>query len=101
MRPAFSATKSLCAMIRDCEEADLAGILDIYNDAVRSTTAICNDTPVDLQNRLAWLKNHKSIGFPVLLAVVDDNVLGYVAIRDWQDWVVYSHTVETLCSANR
>jgi L-amino acid N-acyltransferase YncA len=81
-------------MIRDCEEADLGGVLDIYNDAVRSTTAIWNDTPVDLENRLAWLKDRTFRGFPVLVAVGEDKVLGYAAYGDWRAWDGYRHTVE-------
>ena len=41
-------------MIRDASESDLPAIRDIYNDAVRNTTAIWNEQPVDLANRLAW-----------------------------------------------
>ena len=37
--------------IRDALPTDVPGILDIYNDAVRNTTAIWNETPVDLGNR--------------------------------------------------
>ena len=37
--------------IRDAVEADLPGIMDIYNDAVSNTTAIWNDTVVDIDNR--------------------------------------------------
>ena len=36
-------------------EADLPGILAIHNDAVQHTTAIWNETLVDLANRRAWL----------------------------------------------
>lgn len=38
--------------IRDAEEHDLEGVMAIYNDAVEHTTAIWNDTRVDLANRL-------------------------------------------------
>lgn len=40
-------------MIRDATEQDLPAIRDIYNDAVLNTTAIWNEQPVDLANRLA------------------------------------------------
>ncbi len=41
----------MSASIRDAGVADLPGILAIYNDAVGNTTAIWNETPVDLANR--------------------------------------------------
>lgn len=43
-------------MIRTAREEDLPTILRIYNDAVLHTTAIWNETPVDLNNRRAGLK---------------------------------------------
>jgi phosphinothricin acetyltransferase len=55
--------------IRDALPADLPGILDIYNDAVRNTTAIWNETPVDLANRQAWFEARAQQGYPILVAV--------------------------------
>ncbi len=40
--------------IRDALHADLPAIRDIYNDAVLNTTAIWNESAVDLGNRQAW-----------------------------------------------
>ena len=39
-------------LIRDATETDLAAIRDIYNHAVEHTTAIWNETVVDLDNRV-------------------------------------------------
>ena len=55
--------------IRDATDADLAGILEIYNDAVLNTTAIWNEKTVDLDNRRAWLAERNAQGYPVLVAV--------------------------------
>ena len=43
-------------LIRSATEADVPAILAIYNDAVAHSTAIWNETLVDLENRRAWLK---------------------------------------------
>ncbi|RJF89752.1 N-acetyltransferase family protein [Oleomonas cavernae] len=81
--------------IRDAGEGDLAGILEIYNDAVAHTTAIWNDTLVDLENRRAWLALRQSQGFPVLVAVDGDGaVLGYASYGDWRPFDGYRYTVE-------
>lgn len=81
--------------IRDAAEGDLAGILEIYNDAVAHTTAIWNDTLVDLENRRAWFALRRSQGFPVLVAVKgDDVVAGYASFGDWRPFDGYRHTVE-------
>jgi L-amino acid N-acyltransferase len=81
-------------MIRECCEDDLAGVLEIYNDAVQSTTAIWNDTVVDLANRRAWLQERTLQGYPVLCAVESARVLGYATFGMWRAFDGYRHTVE-------
>lgn len=81
--------------IRDAEDCDLEGITTIYNDAVEQTTAIWNETTIDVENRRAWLADRRTAGYPVLVAVSDDDtVLGYASFGDWRAWDGYRHTVE-------
>lgn len=81
--------------IRDAHEGDIPAIAAIYNHAVRETTAIWNETPVDTANRLAWLSDRRRQGYPVLVAVDDqDRVLGYASFGDWRAFDGYRHTVE-------
>lgn len=81
-------------MIRDAREEDLPGILWIYNHAAVHTKAIWNQTPVDLSNRAAWLKDRNSRGFPVLVAVENDQVVGYSSFGDFRPFEGYQSTVE-------
>ena len=81
--------------IRDADEHDLEGIMAIYNDAVEHTTAIWNDTKVDLNNRANWLADRQRAGYPVLVAVNEGgDVLGYASFGDWRAFDGYRHTVE-------
>lgn len=81
--------------IRNAAEADLRAICDIYNDAVANTTAIWNETLVDIANRAAWLKSRNAAGFPVLVALSDaDEVVGYASFGEWRAFDGYRHTVE-------
>ncbi|PWR21844.1 GNAT family N-acetyltransferase [Zavarzinia compransoris] len=80
--------------IIDAAEAHLPGILAIYNDAVARTTAIWNETPVDLDNRRAWWTARTAQGYPVLVAVAGGEVLGYASFGDWRAFDGYRHTVE-------
>lgn len=80
--------------IRPAEEGDAAAIADIYNDAVRHTTAIWNDNTVDTANRVQWIDARQTAGFPVLVAVEGEHVLGYASYGDWRPWDGYRHTVE-------
>ena len=80
--------------IRDAVEADLPGIMDIYNDAVANTTAIWNEAIVDLANRKAWFSARRERGFPVLVAMRGKQVIGYASYGDWRAFDGYRHTVE-------
>ena len=81
--------------IREAEDRDLEGITAIYNDAVEQTTAIWNESRIDVENRRAWLADRQKTGYPVFVAVSDDGkVLGYASFGDWRAWDGYRHTVE-------
>ncbi|OHV83905.1 GNAT family N-acetyltransferase [Ensifer sp. LCM 4579] len=81
--------------IRDAVETDLQEICDIYNDAVANTTAIWNETLVDVANRAGWLRARKAAGFPVLVALSDESeVVGYGSFGEWRAFDGYRHTVE-------
>ena len=81
--------------IRDAVAADIEGIAAIYNHAVAHTTAIWNDQVVDVANRTAWHADRQRLGYPVLVAVDDDDaVLGYASFGDWRAFDGYRHTVE-------
>ena len=81
-------------IVRDALESDLPGVLAIYNDAVLHTTAIWNDTVVDLANRRVWWKDRLARQYPVLVATEGDCVLGYASFGDWRPFDGYRHTVE-------
>ncbi|MBP8203171.1 MAG: N-acetyltransferase [Pseudomonas sp.] len=81
--------------IYDATQADLPAILAIYNEAVEATTAIWNETQVDLANRQAWLAERSAAGFPVLVAHSDaGEVLGYASYGTWRAIEGFRHTVE-------
>lgn len=81
-------------LIRPATEADIPAILAIYNDAVVNTAAIWNDDVVDLDNRLAWFAARQGQGYPVLVAVEGDDVLGYASYGDFRAFQGYRFTVE-------
>ncbi len=80
--------------IRDAHDDDLPAILAIHNDAVLTTTAIWNSTPVDIEDRRAWLAGRRQAGYPVLVAEQAGEVAGYASFGDWRAWEGYRFTVE-------
>ncbi|KWU49931.1 GNAT family N-acetyltransferase [Pseudomonas palleroniana] len=81
-------------MIRDATEQDLPAIRDIYNDAVRNTTAIWNEQPVNLANRLAWFSARQAQGYPVLVSTENNEVTGYASFGDWRPFEGFRYSVE-------
>lgn len=81
--------------IQDATATDLPAILAIYNDAVENTTAIWNETLVDLSNRQAWFAERSAAGFPVLVAHdAAGMVVGYASYGTWRAIEGFRHTVE-------
>lgn len=80
--------------LRDATEADLPAILAIYNHAVAETTAIWNETLVDLDNRRAWFDQRQARGFPILVAEVEGRIAGYASYGDWRPFDGFRHSVE-------
>lgn len=80
--------------IHPATEADLPAILAIYNDAVANTTAIWNDTLVDLDNRRQWMQARLAGNNPVLVAERADEVIGYATYGDWRAFDGFRQTKE-------
>lgn len=81
--------------IEEATEASVPAITAIYNEAVRSTTAVWNSSTVDEADRLRWLEAHRAADHPVLVALDDaEEVVGYATFGDWRAWEGYRYTVE-------
>nr|WP_321463110.1 N-acetyltransferase family protein [uncultured Cohaesibacter sp.] len=82
-------------IIRYATSADAEAITEIYNDAVRNSTAIWNDETVSVQNRMDWIAAKKVDGWPLLVAEDElGSLLGYATYGPWRAWDGYRHTVE-------
>src|SRR5665213_1039434 len=80
--------------IRPATEADLPGILTIYNDAVAHTTAVFEYRPQTLAMRREWFYAKQAASLPVFVATADDRVLGFSTYGPFRAWPAYKYTVE-------
>jgi phosphinothricin acetyltransferase len=80
--------------ITDAVEVDIAAIAEIYNDVIRTSTAIFNDAPVSVEDRIAWWKARVQQGYPVLVAKFEDEVAGFATFGDFRPWPGYRFTIE-------
>jgi len=87
-------TPDLPVTMRRAELADAPAITDIYNEAILSTTATFDIEPKSVAERTLWLQSHDE-RYPVLVAVVAGEVVGWAALNRWSDRSAYDDTAET------
>jgi L-amino acid N-acyltransferase YncA len=80
--------------VRNAIEPDLQRITDIYNEVLTTSTAIFNDRPALVEERREYWKSRVQQGYPLLVAVEGDTVLGYATFGDFRSWPGYRFTVE-------
>ena len=82
--------------VRNATEADLPGMLAIYNDLVRNSSAVYTEQEEALEDRRAKIADRMAQGYPVLAAIdaADGSVLGYSTFGDFKAWPGYRRTVE-------
>lgn len=80
--------------IRIARPTDAAAIANIYNEAIRSTTATFDTESKSEDERLRWLESHDE-RHPVLVAALDGQVVGWAALTKWSDRPAYDQTAES------
>ncbi|MHB1908390.1 MAG: GNAT family N-acetyltransferase [Nitrososphaerales archaeon] len=80
-------------MIREAKEQDLRSILEIYNDAVLTTSATFDLEPVSFEARKAWFCEHGG-KYPLVVAEIEGKVVGYSCVSPYAKKAGYSKTVE-------
>lgn len=80
--------------IRPANENDLQDILDIYNDAILNTTSVYNYTPHTLDMRREWFQQKQHENFPVFVAELNNQVVGFSTYGHFRVWGAYKYTVE-------
>jgi len=82
-------------IIRDATHDDLPAILAIFNEVIKTSTAVYRDDPVPLEERRAWFEARKQGGYPVLAAEAKGKVIGFSSFGEFRGaYPGYRHTVE-------
>lgn len=80
--------------IRDAVQQDFEQITAIYNEVLTHSTAIYNDRPATVEERISWWRGRVAQGFPVLVAADSSRVAGFATFGDFRAWPGYRFTVE-------
>ena len=80
--------------IRPAELSDLDRITEIYNEAVRTTTATFDIEPRSRGEQLHWFQSHGP-RHAILVADLDGQVVGWAHLTKWSERAAYGETAET------
>ena len=86
-------TGQVAATIRPASEQDVPAITAIYNHAIVHTTATFDIDEKSEAERLAWLQARDE-RYPVYVAEIDGQVVGWAALSRWSDRRAYDVSVE-------
>lgn len=81
-------------LVRPALPRDLPAILDVYNEAVRTTTATYDYEPQAMEARAAWFEERAKRGLPVLVAEARGVVVGWASLNPHREKPGYARTVE-------
>jgi phosphinothricin acetyltransferase len=80
--------------IRQAERSDVDDITEIYNEAIRTTTATFDTRPKNRDEQLRWFESHGP-RHPILVAEWNGRVVGWACLSKWSDRPAYDETAET------
>ncbi len=83
-------------MIRDGQESDLPGLVELYNHYVRTTAFTFDVEPYTVETRRPWFAKFAPTGrHRLLVATEDGRLVGYVCSGPFQAKAAYETSVET------
>jgi len=81
-------------MIDNATADDLSGILAIYNEVIRNSTAVFTDVEMTGERGNAWFDAKIGSGFPFIVARDASGIAGFGSFGEFRAWPCYRHSVE-------
>ena len=79
--------------IRHAKEADLAAIVNIYNQSIHSRMATADTQPITVESRLNWYRD-RSDNRPLWVATEREEILGWLSFQNFYGRPAYLSTSE-------
>ncbi|MDD5191227.1 MAG: GNAT family N-acetyltransferase [Dehalococcoidales bacterium] len=80
-------------IIRKALPEDIAGITEIYNEAILNTDATFDTQPKTLSEQRKWYKAHGPRN-PIMVAEENGVILGWGSLSEWSTRCAYAETAE-------
>ena len=81
-------------IIRDAVEGDIPVITDIFNSVIDSSNSVYREERVPQSERLEWLRDKRSNGYPIIVVEQDGIVVAYGGFGSFRAAQGYRLTVE-------
>ncbi len=88
----IASSAKMCT-IRSAKISDLSAITEIYNEAIRTTTATFDTEPKTEDEQKVWFDSHGP-NYPILVAESSGVVVGWASLGKWSDRRAYSGAAE-------
>ena len=93
IRPRRKSRSDPGIVVRDAIRSDLRALLDIYNNAVLTSTSTFDLEPLTLGQRAKWLSEHGRM-HPLVVAESNGLVVGYASLSPFRDKPGHSKSAE-------
>jgi phosphinothricin acetyltransferase len=80
--------------VEQAVRSDLPGILAIYNEVIRNSTAVYSESEFDAERGAAWFDAKAAQGFPFVVVRDASGVTGFGTFGDFRAWPCYQFSVE-------
>jgi L-amino acid N-acyltransferase len=81
-------------MFEDASRQDLSGILAIYNEVIRNSTAVYTEVELNEERGAAWFDAKVANGFPFIILRDRSGVAGFGTFGEFRAPPCYRHSVE-------
>jgi phosphinothricin acetyltransferase len=81
-------------LIREALASDLPAIVDIYNCSIPGRMATADTTPVSVESRESWFKEHTPDRRPLWVVTRNDSVVGWLSFQSFYGRPAYHATAE-------
>nr|WP_317358952.1 N-acetyltransferase family protein [uncultured Tyzzerella sp.] len=80
--------------IENAKEIHLKEINEITNYSIINTNYNLNFEPKTLEDTKKWYNEHKEKNFPIIVCLLDEQVVGWASLSTFRDYRGYDKTVE-------
>ena len=81
-------------MIREATEQDAKAMAEIYNHYIRNTVITFEEDEVDEHDFIDRIRKIQKSGFSWLVAIDDNEIIGYAYSSQWNERAAYRNTAE-------